>query len=119
MTEPVEIESVPEKPKRKFPRPSREKSIKIRLFNHEYEKLQELKQGDELARWIRNTCLNAENKQTKTDPQLLKELNRIGVNMNQIARVVNQNSHNPIEQAKINQSLKMIYDQLNEVLKKL
>lgn len=116
MTE--QIEEATEKPKRKFPRPSREKSIKIRLFNHEYEKLQELKQG-ELATWIRNTCLNAENKHPKADPAVLKELNRIGVNMNQIARVVNQSSYNPIEQARINQSLKMIYDQLNEVLKKL
>lgn len=118
MTEQVEIEPVPEKPKRKFPRPSREKSIKIRLFNHEYEKLQELKQG-ELATWVRNTCLNAENKQAKADPAILKELNRIGVNMNQIARVVNQSSYNPIEQIRINQSLRDIYDQLNEVIKKL
>ena len=111
-------EQVPEKPKRKFPRPSRGKSIKIRLFNHEYEKLQELKQG-ELATWVRNTCLNAENKQAKADPAILKELNRIGVNMNQIARVVNQSSYNPIEQIRINQSLRDIYDQLNEVIKKL
>jgi hypothetical protein len=33
----------------------RTKSIKIRLTDQEQEKLQELKQGNELATWIRTT----------------------------------------------------------------
>ena len=68
----------------------RTKSIKIRPTREEHEKLLDLKASNELATWIRNTCLNVgEVQQVKTDPQLLKEINKIGVNMNQIARAIN------------------------------
>uniref|UniRef100_UPI00155DC144 plasmid mobilization relaxosome protein MobC n=3 Tax=Enterobacterales TaxID=91347 RepID=UPI00155DC144 len=43
------------------------------------------------ASWLRSLSLNEKTKKIKpVDPQLLYELNRIGVNLNQIARYCNQ-----------------------------
>lgn len=100
----------------------RTKSIKIRLTDQEHEKLQELKQGNELATWIRTTCLNIENQENqkpKTDPQVLKELNRMGVNMNQIAKAINHYGYDLVSQLKINQALAQISEQMDEVIRKL
>lgn len=100
----------------------RTKSIKIRLTDQEHEKLQELKQGNELATWIRTTCLsieNQENQKPKTDPQVLKELNRMGVNMNQIAKAINHYGYDLVSQLKINQALAQISEQMDEVIRKL
>ena len=36
----------------------RTKAIKIRLTDEEHERLKELQQGNELATWMRTTCLN-------------------------------------------------------------
>lgn len=120
-------EIVKEEPKtRKKPR--REKAIKIRMTDEEHQKLLQLMQGNELATWIRETCLSLENgqKQAKKavqqeikpiDPNILRELNKIGVNLNQIAKAIN--SHNLIDRIAITQSLSIISEQLNEVLEKL
>lgn len=120
-------EIVKEEPKtRKKPR--REKAIKIRMTDEEHQKLLQLMQGNELATWIRETCLSLENgqKQAKKavqqevkpiDPNILRELNKIGVNMNQIAKAIN--SHSLIDRIAITQSLSTISEQLNEVLEKL
>ena len=96
----------------------RNKSIKIRLTDEEHQQLIELKTCAELATWMRNYCLNAEKEQTiKTDPNLLRELNKIGVNLNQIAKGINQ--HSLVDQIAITNHLSIISDQLNEILKKL
>ena len=95
----------------------RTKAIKIRLTDEEHERLKELKQGNELATWMRTTCLNiGAAQQAKTDPQILRELNKIGVNMNQIARAVN--SHRA-DYSAIQQALSQINDQLDEIIKTL
>ncbi|MBF7684162.1 plasmid mobilization relaxosome protein MobC [Acinetobacter sp. B5B] len=120
-------EIVKEEPKtRKKPR--REKAIKIRMTEQEHQTLLQLMQGNELATWIRETCLSLENEQKQAkkavqqeikpiDPTILRELNKIGVNMNQIAKAIN--SHNLIDRIAITQSLSTISEQLNEVLEKL
>ena len=108
----------------------REKSIKIRLTEEEHQKLMELKDGIELATWIRTTCLNIENLEQgnqrkakppikQADPQVLKELNRIGVNMNQIAKAINHYGYDLVSQLKINQGLAQISEQMDEVIRKL
>ena len=95
----------------------RTKAIKIRLTDEEHERLKELQQGNELATWMRTTCLNiGAAQQAKTDPQILRELNKIGVNMNQIARAVN--SHRA-DYSAIQQALSQISDQLDEIIKTL
>ena len=95
----------------------RTKAIKIRLTDEEHERLKELQQGNELATWMRTTCLNiGAAQQAKTDPQILRELNKIGVNMNQIARAVNSHRADYIA---IQQALSQISDQLDEIIKTL
>ena len=95
----------------------RTKAIKIRLTDEEHERLKELQQGNELATWMRTTCLNiGAAQQAKADPQILRELNKIGVNMNQIARAVN--SHRA-DYSAIQQALSQISDQLDEIIKTL
>ena len=95
----------------------RTKAIKIRLTDEEHERLKELKQGNELATWMRTTCLNiGAAQQAKADPQILRELNKIGVNMNQIARAVNNHR---ADYSAIQQALSQINDQLDEIIKTL
>lgn len=95
----------------------RTKAIKIRLTDEEHERLKELQQGNELATWMRTTCLNiGAAQQAKADPQILRELNKIGVNMNQIARAVNSHRADYIA---IQQALSQISDQLDEIIKTL
>lgn len=69
----------------------RTKEIKIRLSEAEYQALLERKTKARLAEWIRETVLEQEpNRKPKpSDPALIFELNRIGVNLNQIARQCN------------------------------
>ncbi|WP_427834625.1 MobC family plasmid mobilization relaxosome protein (plasmid) [Actinobacillus pleuropneumoniae] len=69
----------------------REKEIKIRLTENEYQALLERKTKARLAEWGREVALEQQPKrQPKViDPALLFELNRIGVNLNQIARQCN------------------------------
>ena len=79
----------PTKPKK---RPKRDKSIKIRLTTDEHQQLVKNKVGDELATWLRDLGLNQKHnrhhqsqKKVKTaDPELLRQLARIGANLNQI-----------------------------------
>ena len=95
----------------------RTKAIKIRLTDEEHERLKELQQGNELATWMRTTCLNiGAAQQAKADPQILRELNKIGVNMNQIARAVNNHR---ADYSAIQQALSQINDQLDEIIKTL
>lgn len=77
---------------------NRKKEIKVRLTQEEYEQLLQRKTKPRLAEWIRETCLNQKpRKEVATvDPLLLYELNKIGVNLNQIAKKI-QYSKNNIE----------------------
>lgn len=77
---------------------NRNKEIKVRLTEEEYKLLLERKTKPRLAEWVRETCLNKEPaKQVSTvDPLLLYELNKIGVNLNQITKKI-QHSENNID----------------------
>lgn len=73
---------------------NRNKEIKIRLTQAEYEHLLERKKKARLAEWVREYCLGSEPSKKaksvlKVDPTLLKELSKIGGNINQIARHLN------------------------------
>ncbi len=71
----------------------RTKSVKIRLFESELLELNSLKTGNELATWIRETCLGKKSKRRNApidvDPLLLRQLSAIGNNVNQLARLAN------------------------------
>jgi len=77
---------------------NRSKEIKIRLTEEEYEQLLQRKTKPRLAEWMRETCLDQKprKKVSTVDPLLLYELNKIGVNLNQIAKKI-QHSENNIE----------------------
>lgn len=72
------------------------KEIKIRLTDNEYQALLERKTKARLAEWLRELALEqAPKAQPRTlDPAILYELNRIGVNLNQIARQCNSQKPN-------------------------
>lgn len=75
---------------------NRNKEIKVRLTQEEYEQLLQRKTKPRLAEWIRETCLDQKPKKEilTVDPLLLYELNKIGVNLNQIAKKVQYEEHN-------------------------
>jgi DNA-directed RNA polymerase subunit RPC12/RpoP len=71
----------------------REKSVKIRLYHFELEELNRRKVGNELAVWMRETCLGEKyskrNAVIDVDPKLLRQMSGMGNNLNQIARLAN------------------------------
>lgn len=74
----------------------RTKKIEIMTSEEEYKQLLQRKTKPRLAEWIRETCLSQKPKKevATVDPLLLYELNKIGVNLNQIAKKVQRGEHN-------------------------
>jgi hypothetical protein len=74
----------------------RQKEIKIRLTDEEHQALLDRCNTASLASWMRETCLSEkrtkQSKVVEVDPQLLRQLAGIGNNLNQIARIINQQS---------------------------
>lgn len=100
----------------------RTKEIKIRLTEQEHQALLDRKKG-ELAVWIRNTCLEQEipqSKQVKTaDPELLRQLAKIGGNLNQIAKHANTDAlGGKIDRLRLLGELAVIREQLDELLER-
>jgi hypothetical protein len=83
----------------------RTKSVKIRLFESELSELNKLKTGNELATWIRETCLGKKSKRRNApidvDPLLLRQLSAIGNNVNQLARLANAKGMSAIDSVEI------------------
>ena len=102
-------------------KPKRTKELKIRLTEQEHQDLLQRKKG-ELAVWIRNTCLEQEISQPKTvktaDPELLRQLAKIGGNLNQIAKATNteQARGDIINLLRVTAELATIREQLDELL---
>lgn len=96
----------------------RQKEIKIRLTDEEHQALKDRCTKANLATWIRETCLSekrtARSKTIPTDPNLLRQLAGIGNNLNQIARIVNQQSKtdSPIDRIAIITALSGIEKEL-------
>lgn len=72
----------------------RTKRLEIQLSEEEYSLLLERKTKARLAEWVRETCLGSEPSRkaklvSKVDPVLLVALSKIGGNINQIARHLN------------------------------
>jgi hypothetical protein len=91
--------------------PKRDKSVKIRLFESELSELNQLKVGNELASWMRDTCLNKKSKRRNApidvDPLLLRQLSAIGNNVNQLARLANAKGMPAIDSVEI---VSVLYD---------
>lgn len=106
----------------------RTKSIKVRLTPSELEQLKQRQVGDNLAQWVRDVCLanpiqgpKKLKRQSKVvrvaDPDLLRELAKIGGNLNQIARHANTYDDR-IEKLKAFRALASIESQLDELLER-
>jgi hypothetical protein len=87
----------------------REKIIKIRVSPEELATLQMHCTKGELARWMREVCLNPGQTDlvedlkgpSKVDPELLRQLAGIGNNLNQIGRKVNTDAWGPSDRVAI------------------
>lgn len=86
-----------EEPQKKI----RQKSIKVRLNDKEYEQMLKRQSGNTLAGWLRQVALGIVPTH-QADAELVRNIGRIGSNLNQLARYVNteksldQNVHNEI-----------------------
>lgn len=95
----------------------RKKRIEIAVTEDEYAALLRRKTKARLASWIREVCLGErEANVRRADPELLYQLNRIGVNMNQIARKVNQSPIVPEDKAELLLALGRIEQSLQQVV---
>ncbi len=86
-----------EEPQKKI----RQKSIKVRLNDKEYEQMLKRQSGNTTAGWLRQVALGIVPIH-QADAELVRNIGRIGSNLNQLARYVNtekiidQNVHNEI-----------------------
>lgn len=94
----------------------RTKRVEIRLTDDEYESLVARKTKSRLAEWLRQLALEQKLRPTPkvVDPILLFQLNRIGVNLNQIAKQCNKTSPD-INLINIGVSLREIERLLKEI----
>ena len=99
-----------------FMKEKRTRIAKIRLSESEYLLLNERKTKPRLAEWLREIALDEKPKipAPTADPKLLYELNRIGVNLNQIARQLHRSSR--LESMAVLSALVAIEQKLKELL---
>lgn len=97
-------------------RTKRTKRIEIALTEEEHKALLERKTKARLAEWVREVALEQQPKrQPKViDPTLLFELNRIGVNLNQIARQCNS-QRSSIDLVSVLATLRSLEKNLTEI----
>lgn len=99
----------------------RERVIKIRCTDAEYDTLVERSTKLRLAEWIRETCLDVPAKRTAplptVSPELQRQLTGIGNNLNQIARAVNSSQWNSIDKSRVITELVSIERHLAEIKK--
>lgn len=101
----------------------RVKTIKIRVSQEEFDTLKWRSTKSQLATWMRDTCLNYEQgemirqskKPTPVDPSLLRQLARLGNNLNQIARRVNSKDWATIDRLHVVAALAGIERELEEL----
>ncbi|MGR5283509.1 MobC family plasmid mobilization relaxosome protein [Photobacterium damselae] len=79
----------------------REREIKIRVFESEYQQLLENCPKPRLAEWMREYCLGEKPKRVsspaKIDPMLLRQLAGIGNNINQLTKAIHHQDWKPID----------------------
>ncbi|WP_234813688.1 plasmid mobilization relaxosome protein MobC [Candidatus Williamhamiltonella defendens] len=95
----------------------RTETVIIRLMPEEKTALLLRKRKPRLAEWLRELALEQSpiHAPKTVDPALLFELNRIGVNLNQIARHCNR-TITSIDTVQIALALRRIHSQLSEVI---
>jgi len=97
----------------------RNKTIRFRVNHSEYESINKRADGS-VSDWLRTMALNKKPKRKAKpiDPQLIYELNKIGANINQIARHLNQIADNNADKAKLLLAFIAIEDHLKALREK-
>jgi hypothetical protein len=99
----------------------RERVIKIRCTDAEYDTLVERSTKLRLAEWIRETCLGVPAKRAAplptVSPELQRQLTGIGNNLNQLARTVNRSDLSNIDKSRVITELVSIERHLSEIRK--
>lgn len=97
----------------------RNRMIRIRVTDEEYEAIKKNAPNGNMSEWLRTFAFLVKPKKPKkakeVNPKLLYELNKIGVNLNQIAKAINQKSNE--EQIELYSILVSIDDSLKELRK--
>ena len=103
----------------------RTESIKIRLTPAEHARLNEIKGRPELARWIRELALNGGGGKQEVithvlPPDLVRVMAGIGNNLNQVAKVLNQQAkHSDLDLKKESLSLMLQLQATEQALNEL
>ena len=95
----------------------RSKKLEIRLTESEAEKLAERFGAERLSTVIRDFLLTAElpRRSRKADPETLRELARIGNNLNQIARSLNATKGKALDKIEVLRSLAELRESLEAI----
>lgn len=101
-------------------RQKREKEIKIRLSNHEHDRLMARKNQRSLAGWIRDFCLTQKETMDEKvilelDPITRRNLSGISTNINQMAKRVNSGNFKPTDIPRMLVDLKSCRDILERI----
>ena len=100
----------------------RTKSITVWLTDDEYQQIYNKKTGARIGAWVRDTCLGIESVRRSykpVEPLLLRELGKIGGNLNQIAKHANTDAlGGKIDRLRLLGELAVIREQLDELLKR-
>ena len=103
----------------------RTESIKIRLTSAEHARLNEIKGRPELARWIRELALSGGGGKQEVithvlPPDLVRVMAGIGNNLNQVAKVLNQQAkHSDLDLKKESLSLMLQLQATEQALNEL
>lgn len=94
----------------------REKIIKIRCTDSEYEELKKRSPKPRLAEWMREKCLDVKPPRSRkvpdADPALIRQLAGIGNNLNQIARQINSQQWQAVDRVQVVSALSAIEREL-------
>ena len=97
----------------------RERIIKIRATESEYQDLVARCPKPRLAEWMREHCLGAKvakaNVLPKVDPALLRQLAGMGNNLNQIARAIHRQEWQPVDRVQVIAALASIQRELASI----
>lgn len=95
----------------------RNKVIKIRVTDSEYEDLLARSHKRQLATWMRENCLEAKipkaNKVPMVDARLLRQVVGIGNNLNQIARAIHSQEWKPVDRVQVISALSSLQREIS------
>ena len=97
----------------------RTKKIEILVTDEELELINQKKTTARRGQWLRELALEQPSRKPhkQTDPELLKALNKIGSNLNQIARACNKQKGKHFDLLAVALQLEQIEKDFSEVLK--